>query len=284
MATPPFDIVELYEKAVIYRRQGDIYNAVKLFKNVIKKAPEWVQPYWQLSQIYKSRREWKPTLYYTKKALALDIGKPEGWWALGMAAMALKKWRIARNVWNKFGIDLKKHTPKPICLRIQYNGQFEIIWARTQGPAQAEIRSIPHPGSGFAFRDIVLYDKEISGYNIVAKRRVPIYDEYGLFKKNYFHSYSCIISTADKEDINLLEQLCQDAGLGFEVWSNASRIFNTQKAGDIPEYYDPSILPSTETSSLHIAIAARNIYEAREVLTNWQVICLGSYSDLEQHL
>ncbi len=284
MPAPPCDIMEMYEQAVVYRRQGDTYNAVKLFKLIIKKCPEWVQPYWQLSHIYKGRREWKPTLYYTKKALALDTTQPDGWWDLGMAAMALKKWRIARNVWNKFGINLKTYMPKTVCLRLQYQGRYEIIWGQALGPVRAEIRSIPHPDSGYAFRDIVLYDKEVSGYNIVANKRVPIHDEYGLFKRNYFHTYSCLIDTNTEEDVQLLEQLCKDAGLGFEVWSNASRMMILQKKGEVPEYYDPSMLPKNATDGLHIAISARYAKNARDVLNNWQIISLGTFTELERHL
>ncbi|MEM6698647.1 MAG: hypothetical protein AAF599_09650, partial [Bacteroidota bacterium] len=54
---------QLLRAAHQYEQLGDVYHATKLYKAVIKIAPENGFPYQQLSKIYRQRREWKPTLY-----------------------------------------------------------------------------------------------------------------------------------------------------------------------------------------------------------------------------
>ena len=64
------DLAEiLFLQAAEYDRQGDIYNAVKLYKRIIKMAPDWSAPFSYLSLIYKCRNEWRPSLHYSQKAI-----------------------------------------------------------------------------------------------------------------------------------------------------------------------------------------------------------------------
>jgi len=281
MNIPP-DYQQLFEEAQRYEQLGDSYHAFKLYKRVLKLAPEWSEPYLALGRLYHQRREWKPSFYYFKKAVALLPGHREAWWSLGIAAVALKKWRLARSIWYKFGLAQLPKTPEG--LRLTYNGTFEILWMLAIDPARAQILSVPHPDSGFHFRDVVLYERKPVGHHIVAHKRVPVYAELGCFKRSPYQTFSCLIHDVSAAQIQQLERMCYDARLGFEIWSNAARGMVIDNPQAFPEYYGRSILPPENTAKNQdqalIAIAATHQAEVLHVLDAWQIVSLGEYSDL----
>ena len=54
------DKQQLLEEARRYDKAGDTYNAVKLYKRLIKLDSDWLEPYAALGRIYHDRREWLP--------------------------------------------------------------------------------------------------------------------------------------------------------------------------------------------------------------------------------
>ncbi len=283
MNYPSDDIATLFEQASIHDEQGDVYNAVKLYKRIIRLAPDWQPPYARLGQLYKLRQDWKAALHYNKKAVALHTLDRHAWWNVGIAATALRKQRLANNVWSKFGLE-NARLPHRLCVRVQYARQFELIWARPIDPARAVIESIPAPVSDRRFQDIILTDGTIAGYNVVRNQRFPVYDELGVLKRSVFHTFSCWVEVPVRQDLMLLSKLCQEAGLGMENWSNATNVLAAQIQKNLPEYYGQDGLRSSAGRMLHIAIAAPGRQEATEVLQTWAAICIGSYTELILHL
>lgn len=282
MQYPSDDIRELYNQALIYQDQGDVYNAVKLFKRLIKLAPNWLPPFKALSLLYKYRRDWKAALHYAKKSVALDPSYRTGWWNIGIAATALKKERVARRIWNKFGLQPNQSPHlNPIGLRLEYEKKFEILWAKAVSPAKAYIISIPLPATDRRFQDLVIYDEEPSGFNVIEGKKHPVFDELGLIKRSRYHTFSVHVHTTEQKILSLLEQLCIDNRMGFENWSNATKTYSPKEQ---KEFYGKEILPETSEASSHIAIAALNEADAQQVLQAWSVISLKPYSDLVQHL
>lgn len=281
MKYPSEHIKELFETATFYEDQGDPYNAVKLYKKAIKLASDWAPAYARLGQLYKSRWEWKPALHYNKKTVALAPSNREAWWNMGIAATALKKPRIAKRVWKKFGLHDKKWNLS--CLRIKYEQQFEILFMQPVSPASATILNIPHPRSDRRYQDIILYDRRrLTGYTISNKKRVPVFDELGLLKRSTFFTYSCLLPEANESDTQKLADLCLDYGLGFEVWSNSSRALSLTHSDKPAEYYDNSIFPKEATGAL-VALASRTEKAVIKVLKAWQIITLQSYEGLKVH-
>ncbi len=273
------NIPSLYEEAQRYERAGDSYNAIKLYKHLVKLEPEWIKPYQHLGAIYKQRREWKPAFHYWKKVVALDASDQQAWWNVGIAATALKKRRLAQSVWAKFGLTNLKREAKG--LRLTYDGGFEILWMMPKTPATGIILSIPHPASGYRFRDEMLHARKPVGHHIVNRRRVPVFEELGRLKRSPFRTFSCLLHTADNEAISQLEQLCHEANLGFEVWSNATRATTMANREAFPEYYSHDILPrEAEGSTTLVAMAAVHEIEVQRTLDSWQIISLEHYSDL----
>lgn len=278
MQHPSDDMMKLYTLARSYEDQGDAYHAVKLYKKAIKLMPDWSPPYARLGEFYKKRQEWKPAFHYNKKTIALDPTNKEAWWSMGIAATAMKKPRIAQRVWKKFGLQDKKW--KLSCLRLNYDQSFEILLMQPVSPASGIILNIPHPKSDRRYKDIVLYDRKIAGYTVSNNKKIPIYDELGLLKRSTFFTYSCVLPEASETDIQKLSDLCQDYGLGFEVWSNSSRAMTLQPSDKPVEYYDNSIFPKASMGAF-VALASRTEKAVIRVLETWQIITLQTYEELE---
>lgn len=286
MHAPIEEARRLYEEALKYDESGDVYNAIKLYKRVVKLADGWFLPYSRLQMIYKARQEWKPAYHYTKRALALDTKHTGLWWDLGIAATALKKWRIAKSVWNKFAAPFtfpeNKRSTFSICLT--YNGQFELIWVRPLCPARAEILSIPQPESQRCYGDLILYDRrELKGYNVANNRKMPIFDYLGLWKHSKYSTFSCWLHTDNQKDVQALETLCQNAGMGFENWSNNTWNSSKNIRKKKPEFYNLPELNNHSSEKQWIAIAAISRREVEKTLGTWQLISLKEYSDLSQY-
>lgn len=280
MQEQPSDIRALFEQAERYDVRGDVYHAVKLYKHLIKLAPDWHPPYAKLSELYKLRQDWKATLHYSKKAIALNVQDQTSWWNVGIAATALKKPRLAQRVWQKFGY--RQHDFPPVCVRILWENQIEIVALRPIDPTRGIIINIPHPASERRYQDVLLFDREVLGYNILQRKKIPIHASLGIYKRSLFHTFSCQLLDVENKDLKILERLCYEANLGFENWSNLTQVQNLSKK--LPEYYGADFIKPTESGSLMIAIAAAQQRQVEEVLANWEIISLKSFTGLTKHL
>jgi tetratricopeptide (TPR) repeat protein len=270
----------LLAQARAYDALGDVYNAVKLYKRCIKLAPEQVEPYIQLAEIYKKRAEWKPALHYAKKALSLDASLSDTWWTLGITAVALGKARLAHSVWSKFGPSKPRGTL--ISLQLTHSGIFELIWAKPLDQARAQITSIPHPDSDRHFLDIVLFDRQVIGYNVAKRRRYPVHAELGVQQRSSYFTFSCWLESPNKEELQSLERLCADAHLGIEVWSKAAKAQKRVYRDELQEFYSGDVFQQEEENLL-VAIAAKQEAHVEQVLRAWTIITLKQYEGLERH-
>ncbi len=267
----------LFEQAIAYDEAGDVYNAVKLYKRVLCLAPDEVEPYLRLVRIYKARCEWKSVLHYAKRAVSLDAGQHKVWWDLGLAASALSKERIARSVWQKFAAPFR--WKKRIALQISLNGAFEIVLAQAIDPTKAILCSIPHPESGMRYRDIVLFDREIVGYSLQGRRRVPVFPVLDRIKPSFFNTFCCILENCTENGLDILRRLCDDADIGWEIWSDATWESPVVREGKKPEYFGRDIFKTGKDAPICVALAAKKEAEARGILDNWALISLGTYTD-----
>lgn len=273
------DWQQLLDEAARYEQLGDVYTAIKLYKHLIRLNAARIEPYQRLGLLYQQRREWKPAFHYHKKAVALEPSSRELWWRLGIAATGLNKLKLAGSVWSKFGQTAMSASPEG--LQLSYDGGFEILWMKALDPARAQIQSIPHPASGYRYREIVLYHRVPVGYHVVSRRRVPVYEELGSWKKSPFQTFSCLLHTEEPAAVQQLEELCRQAGLGFEQWSNATRSLVLNHPRAFPEFYGRDVLPANPTAPhCLVAIAGLHQAEVQHILNNWQIVTLAHYSDL----
>lgn len=278
----PENYLQVFEEARRYDEAGDSYHAIKLYKKVTRLEPEFVAAYVYLGSIYSKRKEWKPAYHYWKVALSLDADNKDAWWQLGLAAVALKKMRIAQSVWSKFGYD-QLDLSLPLGLKVRNQQEYEVLWMQPLDAGRCRIMSIPMPGSDLRYRQTMLYDRRgKKGTTTVGKRRVLIYENIATLKSSPYETFSCLLHTSDQKSIKKLELLAYDAGLGFEIWSNTTRSMTIEHKNAFPEYHN-DIIPKASNENTLIALAAIHPAEVERVLNDWQIICLGQYSDLRSY-
>lgn len=274
----------LFQKAQEYDLQGDHYHAVKIYKKIIKLAPAWAEPYRCMGEIYKARKEWKPSFYYTQKALENNPSDEVAWWNLGIIATALKKWQLARVAWNRVGYALRENDKAielelgAVPIRLNPKSQPEIVWAHRIDPVRARIASIPAPSSRKCFRDLILFDTEHRGFRILKGKRIPVYDELQVIKTSGYETYQVTLETTQFSDIKTLDQLCLDADLGFDNWTKATKAFVNQDTDSLPEYYNEGLHSPTTHSHYVVAMAALSEQDVLEVLNNWRLITLQNFT------
>lgn len=279
----------LYDEALRFDKVGDVYTAVKLLKKVTRVCPDWPDAFAALGNIYHRRREWKPAFHYWKKTVALDADDREAWWHLGLAAVGLGRMRVAATVWSKFGFE-KTRLDLPLSLEVKGANGYEILWMQPLDASRGRILSIPHPGSQLRYRDMMLYDRrQQTGTNVIDARRIAVHPSLGRLKRSPYQTFSCLLHTSSKKAISQLEKLAFEAGLGFEVWSNASHAtrFHKSQASEtekdaFPEYYN-DLVPRPDHGTALVAIAAIHPAEVERTLNDWQIVSLEGYSDLKKY-
>ncbi len=282
------NIQSVFEEALAYDRAGDAYNAVKLYKKLVKIAPEWSLPYHFLSLFYRERNEWKPSLHYSQKAVEYNPEDKTAWQILATAATALRRWKIAREAWNELGFAFKK-TEKaldldlgliPVCINVKTKP--EIVWARQIDPARARIESIPQPASEHRYREEILIDRQPMAHRTLRGKRLPIYAELERVRLSPYQTYAVILETGSKKHVDILDGLCADADVGFDNWSKATRQFWRRNKEVLPEFYGADIFAAAHEEAAYnlIALSAKSTFEIEEILYAWKVITLETYRDL----
>lgn len=273
----------LFQQAQAYDHRGDHYHAVKIYRKIIKLAPAWAEPYRCMGAIYKARKEWKPSFYYTQKALENNPSDEIAWWNLGIIATALKKWQLARVAWNRVGYAMRENDKAielelgAVPIRLNPKHQPEIVWAHRIDPVRARIASIPQPSSDKRYGDLILFDTEHRGFRIIKGKRIPVFDELQVIKRSAYQTYEVTLNTTDFSDINILDQLCFNEDLGFDNWTRATRTFINPQTKRLPEYYNEDLPKEANIPQYIVAIAALSLSDIQAVLKNWELITLKKY-------
>ena len=271
-------------KAMEYDRLGDVYNAVKLYKRVIKMAPDWSAPFSFLSRIYKVRKEWQTSLHYSQKAVEHNPFDEQSWKHLGLAATALRKWEVAKDAWRQLGYQLLASkampalSPELITVRLNPKEHPEIVIAQRVDPVRARIISIPQPSSMRGYRDLILIDSEPSGHHYLDGQRYPIFDELQYIRPSLNYTFSVILNTLERSDIDLLQQLCLKSSIGFDNWTKAYRL-----AASGTDILDNNYIEDELPQQYVVALAAESDKEVINVLENWRVIALKQYEQLKRY-
>lgn len=281
-SSQPTQAQVLFRAAYDYEQIGDVYNAVKLYRKTIRVSPNFAPSYYQLCKIYKSRKEWKPTLHYGLKTLELTQQYNDKVWNLvALAAVALNRHQVLRRALPHVSPISKRNTS---ILPIRINTPYwqEVVWAKPIHPLKAQIVSIPHPDSGRKFGEIVLYDYKANGYRVVETTQYPIHDELQLLKRSFYTTYSLLIPKESSDKLDKLEELCSAENMGFEIWSNLN-LHRKLPSKRREEYYDHALGSEAKEEFLLIALAARSPKLLLQTLKTWRIITLVDYFNLEAH-
>ena len=277
---------QLLRTAQIRYRQGDVYTAVKICKKLVRTQPDWSKPYVQLGAIYKDRADWKTCLHYTLKALQFDPENSQALLNLGLAYTAQKKWKAARQIWNRLGYDFKETDRAPdfdlglVAIYYPFDKQTEVLWARRIDPARAVILSIPQPGAGRRYGDTVLFDPGAEAAQAAGTKKHRAYRELQILKSSAFKTFTVELPETTLGHLDTLAKLCAEEGIGFDNWSAAAQLYLPPSKRENPEFHLHPFPREAAPHTAIVALASKNQRTLLRVLRNWEIITLCHYQNL----
>jgi hypothetical protein len=196
-------------------------------------------------------------------------------WNLGIAATMLERWKVARTCWNVFGMNFEIIDEDTVGdvgdapIRINPDGDAEIVWATRLCPARAEIYNIPFPKSGHGFKDIVLNDGAPKGYRMRGDKKYPVFDEIQHLKRSAYHTFSikCDAQLERDPEFENLQERCREARIAMEDWTSVKWLCRQCSEGTPHETHDEEIKSAPE--EYHIAFAALSLDDLKAVLHRW---------------
>jgi tetratricopeptide (TPR) repeat protein len=277
---------ELLEQAIAFGEQNQQEEAVNLYHRAIMAAPEWATPHYNLGLYYKYEGNWQMSYQHNKKAAELDTESEAAWWNLGIAATALRDWRMARTAWIQCGLSLEVNDEEPSMnigntpIRLNPDDAGEVVWCKRIDPARAIILNVPLATSGHRYGDLVLNDGAPVGTRISNGVEYPVLNELELLKSSEYHTYSVTINTSMQDDVDKLEELCRLAEVEMEDWSTIRYLCKQCSEGVPHKQHDQNLEERETPSERHIGFAALNKIDLEQVLTDWGIITLCEHSEL----
>jgi tetratricopeptide (TPR) repeat protein len=270
----PKRAVKLNEEGCALREQGRADEAAERFEEAIAAAPGWSSPPYNLGLVYKHRKDWERSLEHNRRAAELPPPIEAAWWNLGIAATALGRWDVARQAWRGFGIDVPDGDG-PIDLpcgvgpiRLNPDGDGEVVWAQRLDPARAVLLSIPLPESGHCWSDVVLNDGQPVGYRHHQGREVPVFNALQVLTPSRFGTYVARVEMPGEGPLlRRLAEVAAQRGGAAEDWTTSVQIICRACSEGRPHgEHDHGGTP--EGSHL-IAVAARSRRHATQILRQW---------------
>lgn len=262
----------LLQKAIKLEEKNED-KAIEIYHEIIAKNEAWSIPYYNLGLIYKYRLDWESSYKYNLRATELNKDDKAAWWNLGIASTALKKWKAAREAWNGFGFGLEvKENEVSMDLglapiRLTNN---EVVWTQRICPARAYIENVPLKDSGYRYNDLILNDGAPNGKRIYDGKEYSVFDELEIIEKSNFKTYSFGVTTTNEDKIEALREMCYNAGVGFENWTQSVRVLCKQCSEGVPhEHHDNELEKKHHTQKFTLAMAAKTSIQFDNILDKW---------------
>jgi hypothetical protein len=220
----------MHEEGVALSEVGDKAGALAKYRAALELDLDRPSTLYNVGLIYKYQSAWQESFRFNKRAYELRPDDEATAWNLAIAATALRDWNTARSVWSCLGM---KITPgaTPIeddfgltPVRLNSEGDAEVLWARRIDPVRARLTNIPFPDSGFRYGDIVLHDGAPVGYRTYNGGERPVFNVLQLFETSSFNTYEADILAPEPADVEALEKMCDQASFAMEDWSHSVRI------------------------------------------------------------
>jgi hypothetical protein len=201
-------------------------QAERAYLQAIEHDASSVAPWFNLGLVYKRRRDWAACARCNLKAAELDPRKQQpAWWNLGIAATALRDWPLARRAWTGYGIDIPpgegpiegKFGLAPV--RLNPDGDAEVVWCHRIDPARGVVASVPLPESGHRYRDVVLHDGDSRGEREYRGRVYPVFNEIELWEKSTEPTVVAELTCPTEADADAAYRLLDAAEIRHEDWA-----------------------------------------------------------------
>lgn len=229
---------EAYAKALELTRKGaevlhgDRDEAERCYLAAVELAPDLEPAWFDLGLVYKWSHRWERAFDCNLRAAELtgEVAGGPAWWNLGTAATALRRWDVARRAWRAYGVELPVDEGEIHAdfgygaVRVNPDGDAEVLWGRRVDPARIRITSVPFPQSGHRWGDIVLHDGAPNGEREVAGRLYPVFDELERWQPSPVPTVTAAVSAEDVADYNLLIAAVDGNGYAAEDWTQNVRL------------------------------------------------------------
>jgi tetratricopeptide (TPR) repeat protein len=272
---------ELFNEALAKSDAGDEHAALSLYLESLVLDRNQPRALYNVGLIYKYRREWKESLRYNRLAAELRPDDDATNWNTGIAATALREWRVARQAWRRAGIELED-SDEPIVGKFGYtpvrlngfdgsDGSTEVVWAHRLSPVTARISNIPTLEARFRYGDVVLHDGAPNGTRFYAPGdERSVFDVFELFEPSEYATYEVSLEARDSETIEALASACEAAGIEFEDWTASLNLLcKACSEGRAHEQHDHSSQNGEWQLNRRVALAARDLDKVEAVLGQW---------------
>jgi hypothetical protein len=253
-----------------HREAGDVEGAVRLFERAIRHAPLWSVPWYNLGLTHKYACNWPESLRCNAEAVRLNPADEAAIWNLGIAATALGDWEEARRAWGLYGISVPEGRGPiemnygAVPIRINPNGDAEVVWARRIDPARAVLTSIPLPESGHRHGDLVLHDGAAAGHRERGGKEVPVFNELCILAPSTRGTFEVSIAARTSNDLAAFEEACRAEQCPSEDWSTLRVLCKECSEGT------PHAHPEPQVSGEHrMAVAASNRQAVERAVSAW---------------
>jgi hypothetical protein len=269
-------IVAIYYNAKGRKRDeaGDSSEAIALYRKAISADAKWSVPWYNLGLIFKYRGEWSESYRCNAEAMRLNPRDEAAVWNTGIAATAMGNWSEARRAWSAYGLEIPPGDGPietdfgSVPIRINPNGNGEVVWCRRIDPARAVITSIPFPESGHGCGDVLLHDGAPVGYRMFQGREVPVFNELEVLLPSPLVTFGVKVDVQTIDDLAGLERDCTASGCTAEDWSTVRMICRSCSEGRPHEHTHAPAEPRIEGTH-RFAIAAPSLAAARQAIEAW---------------
>ena len=272
----------LFDEAKARSDAGDEQGALALYLESLALNRQQPSALYNVGLIYKYRREWAESLLYNRLAAELRPDHDATNWNTGIAATALREWRVARDAWRRAGIEMDEGD-EPIVGRFGYtpvrlNGfeetdsQVEVVWAHRLSPVTARIANIPTPEACFRYGDVVLHDGAQTGTRLYAPGdERSVFNVFELFEPSEHITFDGILDVPDVEALTALHSACEAIGVEVEDWTgNMQALCKACSEGRAHEQHDHEVKTDEWKVERRIGFASTDVQIVEEILEKWK--------------
>lgn len=214
----------------------DLAAAEAAYSEAVRLDPGLHVAWFDLGLVHKWSRRWDEAFDCNLRAAELIGEKADepAWWNLGIAATALGRWDVARRAWRAYGVAVPDGAGaiegdfgmSPV--RLNPDGEPEVVWGRRIDPARMRLSSIPLPGSGHRWADIVLHDGVPKGHREHDGRLYPVFDELARWQPSDVPTIQASVHAERPDDVDALVDALDQAGHVAEDWTRNTRLLCKQ--------------------------------------------------------